>query len=81
MGLERGDVEAALERKVDFVLPLDPAVPLAVNQATPAVLARTAPAFSPAMLELARVVDRRRSLERRGARRTRAARIFSFGRN
>ena len=29
IGLERGDVEAALDRPVDFVLPLDPAVPLA----------------------------------------------------
>ncbi len=39
--MDRGDVEAALDRKVDFVLPLDPAVPQAVNQATPAVLAVT----------------------------------------
>ena len=44
MGLERGDVEAALDRQVDFVLPLDTGVPLAVNQATPAVLGEDGPA-------------------------------------
>ena len=38
--MDRGDVEAALDRKVDWVLPLDPSVPLAVNGAKPAVLAR-----------------------------------------
>ena len=38
--MDRGDVEAALDRKVDWVLPLDPSVPLAVNGAKPAVLGR-----------------------------------------
>jgi pilus assembly protein CpaE len=52
-GMERGDVEAALERHVDFVLPLDPTVPLAVNAASPAVLQKDSP-FSAAMQELAR---------------------------
>ena len=79
MGLERGDVEAALERKVDFVLPLDPGVPLAVNQATPAVLGKTAPAFAPAMLDLARSTTG--GEWNVAAPTTRAARIFSFGRS
>ncbi len=52
--MDRGDVEAALDRKVDWVLPLDPSVPLAVNGASPAVLARPDAPFGIAMLELAR---------------------------
>ncbi len=78
IGLERGDVEAALDRPVDFVLPLDPAVPLAVNQATPAVLGKTGP-FAPAMLELTRSAA---GLDLSQARPTpRTARIFSLGRS
>jgi pilus assembly protein CpaE len=78
IGLERGDVEAALDRPVDFVLPLDPAVPLAVNQATPAVLGKTGP-FAPAMLELARSAA---GLDLSQARPTpRTGRIFSLGRS
>ncbi|HST14278.1 MAG TPA: AAA family ATPase [Gaiellaceae bacterium] len=79
MGLERGDVEAALERKVDYVLPLDTGVPLAVNQATPAVLGKSAPAFTPAMLDLARAATG--GDWNTAAPSTRAGRIFSFGRN
>ena len=78
IGLERGDVEAALDRPVDFVLPLDPAVPLAVNQATPAVLGKTG-AFAPAMLELARSAAGLDLSQTRPAPRT--ARIFSLGRS
>ena len=78
IGLERGDVEAALDRPVDFVLPLDPAVPLAVNQATPAVLGKTGP-FAPAMLELARSAAGLDLSHARPAPRT--ARIFSLGRS
>jgi pilus assembly protein CpaE len=80
MGLERGDVEAALDRQVDYVLPLDTGVPLAVNQATPAVLTKTAPAFAPAMLELARSAagfDLGQSRQHT----PRSARIFSLGRS
>ncbi len=79
MGLERGDVEAALERRVDYILPLDPGVPLAVNQATPAVLGKGAPAFTPAMLELTRAASG--GDWNVAARPTRASRIFSLGRN
>ena len=78
IGLERGDVEAALDRPVDFVLPLDPAVPLAVNQATPAVLGKTGP-FAPAMLDLARSVA---GLDLSQPRPTpRSTRLFSLGRS
>ena len=78
--MDRGDVEAALDRKIDFVLPLDPAVPQAVNQASPAVLADTDTQFSTAMLELARsIVGGDRWPVARQA--PRAARILSFGRN
>ena len=78
MGLERGDVEAALGRKVDFVLPLDQAVPLAVNKAVPAVLSKTG-AFAPAMLELARSASGGAWSAARPSHR--ASRIFSFGRS
>jgi pilus assembly protein CpaE len=78
--MDRGDVEAALDRKVDFVLPLDAGVPQAVNQATPAVLASYDSPFSGAMLELARtVVGGEQWPTARQA--PRAARILSFGRN
>ncbi|HST18770.1 MAG TPA: AAA family ATPase [Gaiellaceae bacterium] len=78
--MDRGDVEAALDRKVDFVLPLDASVPQAVNQATPAVLAGLESPFSGAMLELARsVVGGEQWPVARQA--PRAARILSFGRN
>jgi pilus assembly protein CpaE len=79
MGLERGDVEAALERSVDYVLPLDNGVPLAVNQASPAVLGKSAPAFAPAMLDLARQATG--GDWNTAAPATRTGRIFSFGRN
>jgi pilus assembly protein CpaE len=78
--MDRGDVEAALDRKVDYVLPLDPTVPQAVNQASPAVLADPETPFSAAMLELARsIVGGDRWPAARQA--PRAARILSFGRN
>ena len=78
--MDRGDVEAALDRKVDYVLPLDPAVPQAVNQSSPAVLADGETPFSTAMLELARsIVGGDRWPVARQA--PRAARILSFGRN
>ena len=80
--MDRGDVEAALDRKVDWVLPLDPSVPLAVNGATPAVLARPDAPFGIAMLELVRATaggdwntKQPQQLQHR------AARIFSFGRS
>jgi len=79
-GLERGDVEAALGRRIDHVLPLDPGVPLAVNQAEPAVLTKSAPQFTPALLELARAATGA-TWEEAARPSARAARIFSLGRS
>jgi pilus assembly protein CpaE len=76
--MERGDVEAALERKLDFVLPLDPAVPLAVNAASPAVLGRADAPFAAAMLKLAQATA---GGEWAGRPSNRAGRILSFGRS
>jgi pilus assembly protein CpaE len=76
--MDRGDVEAALDRKVDWVLPLDPTVPLAVNGATPAVLSQPDAPFGIAMLELARTTA---GGDWSAKQQNRAARLFSFGRN
>jgi hypothetical protein len=76
--MERGDVEAALERSVDYVLPLDPAVPAAVNAASPAVLGRADAPFAAAMLKLARASA---GGEWAGRPSNRAGRILSFGRS
>jgi pilus assembly protein CpaE len=79
-GMERADVESALERRVDFVLPLDASVPVAVNGATPAVLASSESPFSVAMLELASSASgvNWTSTQRPAAR---ASRLLSFGRS
>ena len=77
--MDRGDVEAALDRKVDWVLPLDPSVPLAVNGATPAVLSRPEAPFGIAMLELARATAGGTWAGKQQPHR--AARLFSFGRS
>ena len=79
LGLERRDVEAALERKVDFALPLDSSVPLSVNQANPVVLSKADAPFSTAMLDLARSAAAGKWVTARQA--PRAARIFGFGRS
>jgi pilus assembly protein CpaE len=76
--MDRGDVESALNRKVDWVLPLDPSVPQAVNGATPAVLARPDAPFGVAMLELARATAGGDWATKQN---NRATRLFSFGRN
>ncbi len=76
--MDRGDVEAALDRKVDWLLPLDPSVPLAVNGSTPAVLARPDAPFGVAMLELARATAGGQWAEKQNHR---ATRLFSFGRS
>ena len=78
--MDRGDVEAALDRKVDWVLPLDPTVPLAVNGATPAVLARPDAPFGIAMLELARATAGGHWVTKQNTHH-RATRLFSFGRS
>ena len=78
--MDRGDVEAALDRNVDWVLPLDPSVPLAVNGAKPAVLAQPDAPFGVAMLELARATAGGGDWVAK-QQQHRAARLFSFGRN
>jgi pilus assembly protein CpaE len=78
--MDRGDVEAALDRNVDWVLPLDPSVPLAVNGAKPAVLASPDAPFGVAMLELARATAGGGDWVAK-QQQHRAARLFSFGRN
>ena len=55
-GIARADVEAALGRQVDIMLPLDPAVPLAVNRAEAVVLEATPTPFGGAIIELARSI-------------------------
>jgi pilus assembly protein CpaE len=53
VGLKQREVEGALEQKVRHELPLDRAVPLAVNRGTPVVLADAGCDFSRALRELA----------------------------
>jgi pilus assembly protein CpaE len=51
-GVERSDIEQALGVKIACELPDDPAVPVAVNRATPVVLADEASRFARAVTEL-----------------------------
>lgn len=53
-GLRPGEVEQALARHVDVVLPFDPAVPRGVNRGTPAVLDSARGEFAPALTAMAR---------------------------
>ncbi|HZQ90110.1 MAG TPA: AAA family ATPase [Gaiellaceae bacterium] len=80
-GMEPGDVSAALDRAVDVVLPLDASVPLAVNDATPSVLADPAAPFSTALLDLARTATMANGSWSRPAKSARASRLLSFGRS
>jgi pilus assembly protein CpaE len=83
-GMERGDVAAALDRPVDFVLPLDPTVPLAVNVARPSVLANPDSPFTAALLDLARTVtagDRAWIAASKPSPARVASRLLSFGRS
>jgi pilus assembly protein CpaE len=52
--LTRAEVESALERPVDLVLPFDPAVQRGVNVGRPAVLERAGGPFATALLDTAR---------------------------
>lgn len=52
-GINRGEIERALESKVRFELPADPAVTLAVNQGKPVVLSNAKAPFSQAIRQLA----------------------------
>jgi pilus assembly protein CpaE len=77
-GIGRDDVEAALGRAVDIVLPLDPAVPLAVNRAEPVVLESTATPFGAAIIEVAKSIGGVKAPAPRSAR---VSKRFSFGRS
>ncbi|HJX47046.1 MAG TPA: AAA family ATPase [Gaiellaceae bacterium] len=77
-GIDRTDVEAALGRGIDVVLPLDPAVPLAVNRAEPVVLQATPTPFGAAIIDVARSLGG--GVEARAPRTSRLPKRFSFGR-
>jgi pilus assembly protein CpaE len=57
VGMNPGEVEAALERKVDFEVPSDGAVPLSVNRGRPLVLAEPKTEFSRVVREMAKTVS------------------------
>jgi MinD-like ATPase involved in chromosome partitioning or flagellar assembly len=52
-GVDRGDIEQALETKIAYELPDDPAVPAAVNRALPVVVAEDGSGFARAANDLA----------------------------
>jgi pilus assembly protein CpaE len=54
VGMKPGEVESALERKIDFEIPSDRIVPLAVNRGNPAVLAEPKADFSKAVRAMAK---------------------------
>ena len=64
-GIKPHDVEVALDARIRFSLPEDPAAQLAVNRGAPVVLAEPRAAFTKAIRELARTVDGARAHARR----------------
>ena len=52
-GVDRGDIEQALETKIVYELPDDPAVPASINRALPVVVADKSSGFAQAAAELA----------------------------
>src|SRR5689334_13069053 len=54
VGMKPKEVESALERKIDFEVPSDRIVPLAVNRGNPAVLAEPKAEFSKAVRAMAK---------------------------
>jgi pilus assembly protein CpaE len=57
VGMNPREVESALERKVDFEVPSDAAVPLSVNRGHPLVLAEPRSDFSKAVRDMAKAVS------------------------
>jgi pilus assembly protein CpaE len=78
-GIDRPDVEAALGRVVDVVLPLDPAVPLAVNRAEPVVLQSSPTPFGTSIIDLARSLGN--GVDVQPSQPSRLTKRFSFGRS
>jgi pilus assembly protein CpaE len=56
VGMNPREVESALERKVDFEVPSDAAVPLSVNRGHPLVLAEPRSDFAKAVKDIAKAV-------------------------
>jgi pilus assembly protein CpaE len=54
VGMKPKEVESALERKIDFEIPSDRIVPIAVNRGNPAVLAESRAEFSKAVRAMAK---------------------------
>src|SRR5205085_1673916 len=52
-GVSRDDIEQALDTKIAYVLPDDPAVPASINRALPVIAADAHSSFSRALGELA----------------------------
>jgi pilus assembly protein CpaE len=77
-GIDTSDVEAALGRAIDIILPLDPAVPLAVNRAEPVVLQGAATPFGAAIIDVVRSLG---GGEVQTPRMSRLSKRFSFGRS
>jgi pilus assembly protein CpaE len=80
-GIGTADVEAALGRGIDVVLPLDPAVPLAVNRAEPVVLQTPATPFGAAMIDVAKSLGGGAVEGQAASRASRMPKRFSFGRS
>jgi len=57
VGMNPSEVESALERKVNFELPSDGAVPLSVNRGHPLVLSEPKADFSRAVRDVAKAVS------------------------
>jgi pilus assembly protein CpaE len=69
VGISRGEVERALDTKLQFDLPSDRAVPLAVNRGAPAVLSDGGAEFSRAIAKVARELLAAREAKTNGGRR------------
>jgi pilus assembly protein CpaE len=69
VGISRGEVERALDTKLQFDLPSDRAVPLAVNRGAPAVLSDGGAEFSRAIAKVARELLVAREAKTSGGRR------------
>ena len=78
-GIARADVDAALGRQVDIMLPLDPAVPVAVNRAEAVVLEATPTPFGGAIIELAKSIGG--GVKVPAPQVSRSQKRFSFGRS
>jgi Flp pilus assembly CpaE family ATPase len=79
VGIQRAEVERALETKIRADLPSDRAVPLSVNRGKPVVLADPGADFSKAIAELAKglVIDAGKAKKKAAGRKSMFARMRS----